>query len=167
MEAYVIGNDNLRSYSCRRWNGIFQSIPASIVEMSRRTEPYVCFSPCGCSYSWNGREWGLEGRIADIQGGGGGDDARYWDFSQILMFLCHSIPPPPHFTPYPTENPSLSSPVCVLEIFHILLLLGSEEHKCNSLAHITGSFRPVFCCQMWPQGKHSNYLIIWRIMAGL
>lgn len=66
-------------------------------------------------------------------------------------FSCSFVilfPPPPHSTPYPTENPSLSSPVCVLEIFHILLLLGSEEHKCNSLAHITGSFRPVFCCQM-------------------
>lgn len=35
------------------------------------------------------------------------------------------------------------------------------------LGHISGSFRPVFCCQVWPQGKRSNYLIIWRIRAEL
>lgn len=50
-DASLMGSDNLRSQSCGRRNGIFQSNPANGAEAPGRTEPYARFSSGACSRS--------------------------------------------------------------------------------------------------------------------
>lgn len=132
--------------------------------MSRRTEPYAWFSSCGCSHSCNGRELGLQWRLADRHGWWGSG------WHKLLEYFPESLVPLSFYSscpPDPTENPLLASPAS-LYLGSISYPFASKKSRtCYSLGHISGSFRPVFCCQVWPQGKRSNYLIIWRIRAEL
>lgn len=100
----MIGNDNLRSQSCRRGDGMGFSRAAqpSVVETSRRTEPsrrtgpYAWFSSGGRSLSGNleGNE-DQSGELPTDRAGGGGGDTSDGTISQILLLLCHSADPLP------------------------------------------------------------------------